>query len=183
MVIGSGLTPWLRRRKGGKRGCGQVSRGDRGVTFAAARVVVSEFAAAVHPRRLPVSTCGLRNNGQSSAVNTTTAGSPNPPESRARGATGASRAPGLPFYWGARTYVMGIVNCTPDSFSGDGLTDAAAAVERGHRMIEEGADVLDIGGESTRPGAAPVDTDEELRRVLPVVEQLAARAAAAGVPL
>jgi dihydropteroate synthase len=70
---------------------------------------------------------------------------------------------------------MGIVNVTPDSFSDGGLfLDADAAVEHGHRLAEEGAAILDIGGESTRPGAGPVDEDEELRRVLPVVERLAA---------
>jgi dihydropteroate synthase len=82
--------------------------------------------------------------------------------------------------WGARTYVMGIVNCTPDSFSGDGRADPEAAIAHGLRLAEEGADVLDVGGESTRPGAAPVPAAEELRRVLPVVEALAARA---GIPV
>ncbi|TDH57845.1 dihydropteroate synthase [Dankookia rubra] len=73
-----------------------------------------------------------------------------------------------------RPLVMGIVNLTPDSFSGDGLgTDAAAAVARGHAMLEAGADILDIGGESTRPGAAPVSPGEEIRRILPVVRDLA----------
>lgn len=91
------------------------------------------------------------------------------------GISGARDAPGLPVRWGARTYVMGIVNCTPDSFSGDGLLDARAAVERGLRHVDEGADLLDVGGESTRPGAAPVSADEQLRRVLPVIEALAAR--------
>jgi dihydropteroate synthase len=75
---------------------------------------------------------------------------------------------------------MGIVNCTPDSFSGDGLPDAAAAIAHGLRLAAEGADVLDVGGESTRPGATPVPVEEELRRVLPVVEALAPRV---GVPI
>jgi len=79
---------------------------------------------------------------------------------------------------GRKTYVMGIVNATPDSFSGDGV-GAAKAVERGRKMIDEGADLLDIGGESTRPGSEPVSLAEELSRVLPVVESLAG----AGVPL
>lgn len=96
------------------------------------------------------------------------------------GIAGARDAPGLPVRWGARMYVMGIVNCTPDSFSGDGLLDARAAVERGLRHVDEGADLLDVGGESTRPGAAPVSADEQLRRVLPVIEALAARV---GVPI
>ena len=69
---------------------------------------------------------------------------------------------------------MGIVNVTPDSFSDGGLfLDADAAVEHGHRLANEGAAILDIGGESTRPGSDPVPEEEELRRVLPVVEQLA----------
>lgn len=89
-------------------------------------------------------------------------------------------APPLPFTWGTRTYVMGIVNCTPDSFSGDGRPDASQAIAHGLRLVEEGADLLDVGGESTRPGATPVTEEEELRRVLPVVAGLAARA---GVPL
>ena len=70
---------------------------------------------------------------------------------------------------------MGVVNVTPDSFSDGGLfLDADAAVEHGRRLAREGADILDVGGESTRPGAGPVAADEELRRVLPVVERLAA---------
>jgi dihydropteroate synthase len=70
---------------------------------------------------------------------------------------------------------MGIINVTPDSFSGDGLgLDHRAAVRQGLRMIEEGADFLDIGGESTRPGHHPVAPEVELERVIPVVEELAA---------
>jgi len=69
---------------------------------------------------------------------------------------------------------MGIVNVTPDSFSDGGLfLEADAAVEHGTALAEEGAAILDVGGESTRPGAAPVSVEEELRRVLPVVESLA----------
>ncbi|KIP81639.1 dihydropteroate synthase [Stenotrophomonas maltophilia] len=75
-----------------------------------------------------------------------------------------------------RARVMGIVNVTPDSFSDGGQHDSTeAAVAHGLKLVEEGADLLDIGGESTRPGSAPVPLDEELRRVLPVIEQLAAR--------
>jgi dihydropteroate synthase len=71
--------------------------------------------------------------------------------------------------------IMGVVNVTPDSFSDGGLfLDADAAVEHGRRLAGEGAAILDVGGESTRPGAEPVADDEELRRVLPVVERLAA---------
>jgi len=81
---------------------------------------------------------------------------------------------GRQFVWGARTYVMGILNVTPDSFSGDGLGhDVGAAVLQGVRMAADGADILDVGGESTRPGAEPVSADEEIRRVVPVIERLA----------
>lgn len=76
------------------------------------------------------------------------------------------------FPWGQRTYIMGIVNVTPDSFSGDGLQDPEAAVAHGVFLAENGADVLDVGGESTRPGAAPLDAAEELRRVVPVIQEL-----------
>jgi dihydropteroate synthase len=70
---------------------------------------------------------------------------------------------------------MGIINVTPDSFADGGLrADSVRAVEDGLRMIEDGAEILDVGGESTRPGAEPVPEAEELRRVLPVVERLAA---------
>jgi dihydropteroate synthase len=82
------------------------------------------------------------------------------------------------FAWGERTYVMGILNVTPDSFSGDGLmrpatglpTDAVpAAVDQARQMVAAGADLLDVGGESTRPGHEPVDAAEEIGRVVPVV--------------
>ena len=81
------------------------------------------------------------------------------------------------FVWGARTYIMGIINATPDSFSGDGLlaTDGdwvLAAVAQGVRFVEEGADILDVGGESTRPGAAPISAEEEMARVIPVIRAL-----------
>ena len=73
--------------------------------------------------------------------------------------------------------VMGVLNVTPDSFSDGGrFTDINAAVAHAVRMIEEGAALIDIGGESTRPGAQAVDADEEIRRVVPVIEALAARA-------
>ncbi len=76
------------------------------------------------------------------------------------------------FRWGERTHVMGVVNVTPDSFSGDGLTDPDAAVEHGIALAAEGADILDVGGESTRPGFAGVSAEEETRRVVPVVRRL-----------
>ena len=78
---------------------------------------------------------------------------------------------------GERTLIMGIVNVTPDSFSdgGDHL-DPDVAVEAALCMVEEGADLLDVGGESTRPGAAPTGDEEESARILPVIERLAAEA-------
>ena len=95
------------------------------------------------------------------------------------------------FGWGARTFVMGILNVTPDSFSGDGLLaasggassddPAATAVAIGRQMVDEGADMLDVGGESTRPGHATVSEAEELARVVPIVRAL--RMALPDVPL
>ena len=89
------------------------------------------------------------------------------------------------FTWGERTFVMGILNVTPDSFSGDGLIKGAdplrAAVDQARRMVDEGADLLDIGGESTRPGHAPVDAAEEIGRVIPVVA--AVNEVLPGIPL
>jgi len=84
---------------------------------------------------------------------------------------------GRTFRWGERTYVMGILNLTPDSFSGDGLWGQASPVEAAlalaRRMAEEGADLLDVGGESTRPGATRVSAEEEMERVVPAIERLA----------
>ena len=75
--------------------------------------------------------------------------------------------------FGERTWIMGILNVTPDSFSDGGrYLDAKRAIDYAHQMIEEGADIIDIGGESSRPGALPVSTNEELTRVLPVIEAL-----------
>ncbi len=80
------------------------------------------------------------------------------------------------FDWGSRTYVMGILNVTPDSFSGDGLLTKQNAVdfaiEQARGFIEAGADVLDVGGESTRPGSEAVHVDEEMQRVIPVIDGL-----------
>jgi dihydropteroate synthase len=77
---------------------------------------------------------------------------------------------------GARTLVMGILNVTPDSFSGEGARfDPDVAIRDGLKMVADGADILDIGGESTRPGAAPIDAAEERRRVEPVLEGLRGR--------
>lgn len=94
---------------------------------------------------------------------------------------GAAVAGGEPLVWGRRTYVMGVINLTPDSFSGDGLAgDARAAVELARRLEGEGADFLDLGAESTRPGHRPVSEGEELRRLLPAVEAVAGRV---GIPV
>jgi len=77
------------------------------------------------------------------------------------------------FRWGERTFIMGILNITPDSFSGDGLgTDVEAAVTQAVRLADEGADILDVGGESTRPDSAPISVDEEMSRVIPVIRRL-----------
>ena len=90
---------------------------------------------------------------------------------------GTLKVGALNFAWGARTYVMGIVNFTPDSFSGDGLIAQSGnfiepAVAQAEQMLADGADMLDIGGESTRPGSQPTPADEEKRRVIPVIERL-----------
>ena len=78
------------------------------------------------------------------------------------------------FVWGSRTYVMGVLNTTPDSFSGDGLVGRVeTAVARAVRFEKEGADIIDIGGESTRPGSTPVDSFEEIERVIPVIKKVA----------
>ncbi len=82
------------------------------------------------------------------------------------------------FRWGERTYIMGIINLSPESFSGDGIADTEAAVAQAHRFVSQGADILDIGGESTRPGSSPVSVDEEIKRVVPVIERLAGEVSA-----
>jgi dihydropteroate synthase len=77
---------------------------------------------------------------------------------------------------GERTLIMGILNVTPDSFSDGGrFSSVSAAIAEGERLVEAGADILDVGGESTRPGSEPVSPEEELDRVIPVIEKLAAR--------
>jgi dihydropteroate synthase len=81
----------------------------------------------------------------------------------------------LPFLWGARTYLMGIVNVTPDSFSGDGLhLDLDAIVARARGFAAAGADIIDVGGESTRPEHEPVDEATEMARAIPAVRAIAA---------
>jgi dihydropteroate synthase len=83
--------------------------------------------------------------------------------------------------WGVRTYVIGIINVTPDSFSGDGLGgDVSAVVDQALRFQEEGADILDIGAESTRPGHEKVSVEEELARLMPALEAVAKRV---GLPI
>ena len=82
---------------------------------------------------------------------------------------------GREFRWGSRTYVMGVVNVTPDSFSGDGLAGRTEdAVEQARIFEVQGADIIDVGAESTRPGHAAVSVEEELSRLLPVLEGIAA---------
>ncbi len=77
---------------------------------------------------------------------------------------------------GSRTYIMGVLNVTPDSFSGDGVyQDVDKAVEIALKMVEDGADIIDIGGESTRPGADPVAIEDEVKRVIPVIKKLLKR--------
>jgi dihydropteroate synthase len=87
------------------------------------------------------------------------------------------------FIWGSKTYVMGILNITPDSFSGDGLLvskvpgdkvqiDLESILEKARGFVENGADIIDVGGESTRPGADAVDENEEIQRIVPVIDKL-----------
>lgn len=78
------------------------------------------------------------------------------------------------FVWGERTYLMGVVNVSPDSFSGDGLSDAESATAQARRFVDEGADILDVGGQSTRPDFKELLPEEEIRRVVPVIERLVA---------
>lgn len=82
------------------------------------------------------------------------------------------RIRGRRFVWGERTYLMGIVNASPDSFSGDGLADPELAAAYARRELRLGADIVDIGAESTRPGHTPIAAEEELRRLLPVVARV-----------
>jgi dihydropteroate synthase len=89
---------------------------------------------------------------------------------------GALQLAGRALRWGARTYVMGIVNASPDSFSGDGLPDPAAAVARALTLLAQGADLVDVGAESTRPGYQPIDAATERARLLPTIAALRAAA-------
>jgi dihydropteroate synthase len=121
-----------------------------------------------------------------------TGGSSTPSFALPQGATGG--LPGRPrplaigpatFAWGSRTYVMGIVNVTPDSFSGDGLLRTGdtveAAVGQAKAMAADGADIVDVGGESTRPGHEAVSVEDEISRVVPVIGAI--RAALPGMPI
>lgn len=85
---------------------------------------------------------------------------------------GITRCGNTEFRWGERTYVMGIINVSPDSFSGDGIRDLESAVAQARCLAAEGADILDIGGESTRPNSAPISADEEIERVAPIIKKL-----------
>lgn len=81
-----------------------------------------------------------------------------------------------PFHWGKRTYIMAVLNLTPDSFSGDGLFgDVDKAVARAQEFVSQEADIIDVGGESTGPGSKPLPADEEMKRVLPIIEGLAGK--------
>jgi len=93
------------------------------------------------------------------------------------------RSPRYPLAWGERTYIMGILNITPDSFSGDGLLAregegvdslVSRALELGRKFVSAGVDILDVGGESTRPGSQPISLDEERGRLTPTIRALAA---------
>jgi dihydropteroate synthase len=139
-------------------------------------------------RRLPEADMGMvieANPELSGAAATPSFALPAGASSGLPGEPGETRFGPVTLRWGVRTYVMGILNVTPDSFSGDGLLTGGdpvqAAVDRARAMVDEGADVLDVGGESTRPGHAPVDAAEEIRRVVPVLRALRERLP--GVPL
>jgi dihydropteroate synthase len=87
----------------------------------------------------------------------------------AAGSRGALRVRGRALPWGARTYVMGIVNVSPDSFSGDGDPDASVAAARALAQLADGADIVDVGAESTRPGHRPIDAATERARLIPAI--------------
>jgi dihydropteroate synthase len=88
------------------------------------------------------------------------------------------------FAWGTRTYIMGVLNVTPDSFSDGGRFQTVnAAIDRAIQMVSVGVDIIDIGGESTKPGATPVDEQTELERVLPVIEAIRQNPATQNIPI
>ena len=86
---------------------------------------------------------------------------------------GVTRCGDAVFDWGARTYIMGIVNLSPDSFSGDGLKSIDDALAQAVQMVKDGADIIDVGGESTRPDSKPVSAEEEIKRVIPFIKEAA----------
>ncbi|RPJ63019.1 MAG: dihydropteroate synthase [Dehalococcoidia bacterium] len=87
-----------------------------------------------------------------------------------RKAPGVTKCKDTLFRWGTRTYIMGIVNLSPDSFSGDGLVSVESALEQARKMVEDGADIIDVGGESTRPSSNPVSVEEEIARIVPFIK-------------
>ena len=87
---------------------------------------------------------------------------------------GSLKIRNLHHQWGSRTLVMAILNCTPDSFSADGTLCGDTALRRALTFIEEGASIIDVGGESTRPGFSPVSVQEEISRVVPVISAIRA---------
>ena len=93
---------------------------------------------------------------------------------------GVTRIGDSVFTWGKRTYVMGIINLSPDSFSGDGCKSVEQALQQAERFAGEGADIIDVGGESTRPAAGPVAEEEEIKRVIPFIKEFVK---SAGIPL
>ncbi len=106
------------------------------------------------------------------------------PSSRPAGLAAGWALPRAELPWGRRTLIMGVVNVTPDSFSDGGLfLEPRAAVEQGLKLLAEGADLLDIGGESTRPGSQPVPAEAELERVLPVIQGILDQAPSAVISI
>jgi dihydropteroate synthase len=92
---------------------------------------------------------------------------------RGKDSPGITKCGKKTFRWGERTFVMGVINMSPDSFSGDGLDNLETALQQSRNFIAEGVDMLDIGGESTRPNSTPITTEEEIDRILPVLTRLA----------
>jgi dihydropteroate synthase len=89
--------------------------------------------------------------------------------------SGVTRCGDSLFRWGQRTYIMGIVNLSPDSFSGDGCTSLDSALQKARQMVEDGADIIDVGGESTRPDASRISMEEEISRVIPFISSICGR--------
>ncbi|HEY5923135.1 MAG TPA: dihydropteroate synthase [Kofleriaceae bacterium] len=143
-----------------------VDAGLRWARSRAASDVALRVADTAHAARRLYQRCGFRDNGERSVVRE---GAPG------MASTLVAKLPPL---------IMGVVNVTPDSFSdGGAYLDPAAAIAHGERLLGDGADILDIGGEATNPRAAAVDAAEEMRRVLPVIEGLATRAATVGAAI